>query len=196
MSTPETSPVPATSKPVKKRSSLERGIVWGAILLMLLVVGMEWKSQSDYTASLNKLENQLTTETPLVLSDLPQHTSGYYGRSEQVVDGERIVTLSWPSLFKTYKLILPIEKNERITSFETADWQPAPLGTPAEAPQTPPSTASQDMGSAPSTTNRRPEGEAKEETTTEDPVKDETPAKEPANVDSPDTEKSDDKPNP
>jgi hypothetical protein len=219
MSTPDPTPTPdaptaetstpEASKPGKGRSPIERAAVWGGILVLLLVVGAEWKSQADYNATLNKLEDQITGGNRLLAADLPQHIRGYAVRSEGTRKDERIITLHWPSLFKTYKLILPVEPNDLISSFETADWQPIPASATI-----PPTTPAQPADSQPmdQAANRRPaedepdaegppERAAKdatnEGTAKESPAKKEAPKEEPADGDAnkPDA-KADDKAKP
>ena len=41
--------------PVKQRSPVERAIVWGGILILILVVAIEYRAQQGYTNSLMAL---------------------------------------------------------------------------------------------------------------------------------------------
>jgi hypothetical protein len=119
--TPSPASSPDAAKPVKKRSPVERALVWGGISLMLMVVVFEWTSQSGYGGTLASFEEVLNSGKTIKLTDIQQHTRGYATRSEEKNGKETVVTLKWPSLFKDYSIYLPVEKNDEISAFETAE---------------------------------------------------------------------------
>ena len=134
MSESETSPVVDVPKPVKKRSPWERAAVWGGILLMLTVVLLEWKSREGHDATVNGLEELLGHGKTIPLSELSNHVHGYAIRGEEQNGKERNLTLKWPSLFKQYLLYIPVEHNELISSFETAESRANPPPPVTAAP--------------------------------------------------------------
>lgn len=126
MSEPEPSlaastPSAEAAKPAKKRSTMERAAVWAGIVVLLLVVFMEWRSLQGYQTTMNQLDEVLASGKTIPVANLPQYISGDASQTEGERKGEKTVTLHWPSLFKTYKLYLPIERNNAISSFEPAD---------------------------------------------------------------------------
>ena len=125
---------PDAPKPVKKRSAVERALVWGGILLMLIVVTFEWTSQRGYGGTLSSLEEVLNSGNTIKLTEVQQHTQGYAIRTEEKTDGETVVTLKWPSLFKSYSIYIPADRDNVISSFETAESRvnpPKPVIAPA-----------------------------------------------------------------
>jgi len=119
MSEAERAPEASSQKPVPKRSPIERAVVWGGILLLLMVMLYEWRSQSGHNGTIEAFEGQFEKGVTIPIADLEKHAQGYYVRSEFKDGDERVVTLQWPSLFKTYKLYFPVDRLELITSFET-----------------------------------------------------------------------------
>lgn len=208
MSTPEPTsaptPAPQAASPARKRSPIERAVVWGAILLLLGVVGVEYKTKADYSATLNKLEEDINSGNPVLLDNLQDYVKGYAVRSEEQKKDEKIVTLHWPSLFKNYTLILPVEPNNRISSFDTPDSKPEPLARVEGTPSTGPVSASTPGMGPPAgmqpPANRRPaaesDGDSEKTEKTDNPAKDdaEKPAKDDA--EKPDATKSEEKANP
>jgi hypothetical protein len=114
-------PTPADPnlKPTAKRSPLERALVWGGILLLLVVVGSELLAQRGYNSTLAGLEETFDNGQTMAETELSGHVHGFAVRNEEKVNELRTLTLSWPSLFRTYKLRLPIATGDVLCVVET-----------------------------------------------------------------------------
>jgi len=102
----------------RQRSPWERAAVWIGILLLVSVVFMEWRSREGYRQTLKNIEEFLTGGSLLPLKEVSNHVQGFAFRGEATFGKQRIMTLTWPSLFKVYKLGLPIVNNEFVKSVE------------------------------------------------------------------------------
>ena len=107
-------------KPVRQRPAWERTLVWGGILVLLVVVFMEWHARQSYTATLNTLEDMLTGGKTIPLQDLHSHLRGGPARSESTTAGAKVVTLRWATLFREYKLSLPVRSGDILFAVETS----------------------------------------------------------------------------
>jgi hypothetical protein len=112
-------PVDPNLKPVTKRSPVERALVWGGILLLLVVVGSELQAQRGYNSTLAGLEETFDKNATLSEAELPSHIHGFVIRDEEKKNEVRTLTVSWPSLFRTYKLRLPIATGDVLCVVET-----------------------------------------------------------------------------
>jgi hypothetical protein len=114
-------PTPAdpNPKPTTRRSPLERALVWGGILLLLVVVGSELLAQRGYGSTLSGLEERFDSNATLPEAELPGHIHGFAIRDEEKKNDVRTLTLTWPSLFRTYKLRLPIATGDVLCVVET-----------------------------------------------------------------------------
>ncbi|HEY4259204.1 MAG TPA: hypothetical protein VGM98_03545 [Schlesneria sp.] len=116
--------VPPTSvdpnpKPTAKRSPVERALVWGGILLLLVVVGSELLAQWGYNSTLAGLEETFDNGQTMAESELSGRVHGFALRNEEKAGELRTLTLTWPSLFRTYKLRLPIATGDVLCVVET-----------------------------------------------------------------------------
>ncbi|MDB5345610.1 MAG: hypothetical protein JWP89_3987 [Schlesneria sp.] len=114
-------PTPADPnlKPTPKRSPLERALVWGGILVLLVVVGSELLAQRGYNSTLAGLEETFDSGQTLAETELPGHIRGFAIRNEEKKNEVRTLTMTWPSLFRTYKLRLPIATGDILCVVET-----------------------------------------------------------------------------
>lgn len=119
MNDPQREPEAQPSPQKKPRSAIERAVVWGGILLMLVVVVFEWRSREGHNGTINALETEFERSGTIPVAELEKHVQGYAIRGELKEGEEVVVTLAWPSLFKTYKLYLPQDHHQMITAFET-----------------------------------------------------------------------------
>lgn len=116
----------------KSRSPIERVIVWVLIAGLLVVVGAEYLGQSGYNSTVDafgaKIRNNpevmmKLSEARTLVSGSPSETTSDGARNGDKVSN-RILTLSWFSLFKRYEVELTIEADEddpTVLNFTTAD---------------------------------------------------------------------------
>ena len=128
MSSPEQKPTVNESQPVKKRSPMERAVVWGGILILLAVLAFEAMSSNQYNSTLKDLEVAIHSKTGefvhvgIPASDLAKYIKGSPIRTEEssqvlvardpLLKGQKRVLLQWPSLFKLYKIAVTIDQKE------------------------------------------------------------------------------------
>ncbi len=112
-------PVDPNLKPVAKRSPVERALVWGGILLLLMVVGSELQAQRGYNSTLAGLEETFDNGQTMAEAELSGHVHGFALRDEEKKNDVRTLTVTWPSLFRTYKLRLPIATGDVLCVVET-----------------------------------------------------------------------------
>lgn len=133
---PSTTP---TSAPALARSPRERALVWSAIGLLLILVVVEGTSQYQFRSSLERLEaailsnDNTATEGGIHSSEVDQHIRGITFRDERTFEvtnptlgGGEMTEIqqkkeySWPSLFKTYRLIVTVNSFERAILVQAA----------------------------------------------------------------------------
>ena len=118
----ESAPAPT---PAKKRSPIERAVVWGGIVAMLVVVYMEWSSRQGFDAAMASLETAVHktdnegTAKGLPVAEVANHVKGYVTRGEETQDKTKKITYQWPSLFKTYKLGLTVNDEGNVILVES-----------------------------------------------------------------------------
>jgi len=109
----------------KKRSPIERALVWGGIIAMLVVVYVEWSSRQGFDGAMASLESAVHktdaegSAKGLPVADVPNHIKGYATRGEEARDGTKKVTYQWPSLFKVYKIGLTINDEGNVILVES-----------------------------------------------------------------------------
>ncbi len=134
----ESKPDPvAEQKPERKRSFVERLMVWGGILVLLMVLLVEWTSRKQYEATFKSLETAFNSRDKegrpqkLSLDDVNKMIQGYVIRSEESIEikglpykgketskKQQRTVLTWPSLFKAYKIGLVVGENGQLDYFE------------------------------------------------------------------------------
>ena len=97
-----------SNKPAKKRPTWARILMWGFMLLLLVATVAEWRARSGYDGTLAAINQRLQGQQKLPVSDLKQYVQGYAVRDEELDGNRRVITLQWPSLFKTHKLRLGV----------------------------------------------------------------------------------------
>ena len=128
MPSPEQKPNSNEGQPVKKRSSMERAVVWGGILILLAVLAFEAMSSNQYNTSLKGLEagvqlkNDEFVHVGIPASDLAKYIKGNPIRTEEssqvlvardpLLKGQKRVLFQWPSLFKLYKIAVTIDQRD------------------------------------------------------------------------------------
>jgi len=135
------SAVKTEARPVKRRSPVERVVVWGMIAALMVVLGIEGYAKMAYGSSLSSLQKKLNeSEASGDLTIAKAHDSirGAYRRAESQDKRGKQVTYRWFSLFKHYAIKLNATKEDVVLSLETPD--AAPEATPAAAPQLGPKT--------------------------------------------------------
>lgn len=112
----------------KKRSPVERVLVWGGILALLVVLLIEFRAQQGYTQSLNAVTSAFGERTEdLTLPDVEQLMQFAPAKSGPEAGELRdIYTYSWFSIFRTgqFQLIIETTQNEDppiVLSYSTAN---------------------------------------------------------------------------
>ena len=125
----------------KTRSPIERFLVWGAIAILGLLVFLEFQSQKNFNTAMEWLtKNEFSSQT------LTEVKAALKGASEFEADAtgtETAVGFKWPSLFKTYELVVIFNgdgESAKLTGFYdneamkfVADEIQRDLNTPASA---------------------------------------------------------------
>lgn len=133
-SSADASTVDQNPKPKSKRSPVERVLVWTGIALLLVVVGSELIAQRGFSSTLNGLEETFDNGTLLTEAELPGHIHGFCFRDEEKIDGVRILSVQWPSLFRTYKIRMPVAVGNVLCVVETDRIQFDPLNDELSLP--------------------------------------------------------------
>jgi len=130
--------------PSKKRSPVERAIVWSMIAGLLVIVGIEATAKNGYDSTRTAVQDRISSdpEGDVSYSEVQTLLTGYF--SEVQADGPRVggiatsqyITYRWFSLFKNYELRLTIE---------TGEDDPLVLGFETPEAPTPPVVASEDQ---------------------------------------------------
>lgn len=96
----------AKAKP--PRSPVERIIVWGGILVLLLLVAAQARARIGYQMTVDALRERVLLDEganpqSLLLKDIDQHIVGWPNRTEEKFGKtEHVVTLTWKGLLSTY----------------------------------------------------------------------------------------------
>ncbi|HEY0980944.1 tetratricopeptide repeat protein [Schlesneria sp.] len=129
----------------KKRSVLERILVWGGILALLSIVLVEWSSKKFYGEALQNLEKKLQVRNAgglqigLPLAEAKNYVRGFTFQSERGKRPRRRLTYAWPSLFKTFKIAMIVDDDDQVVSVDSHDEfddgpvRPNSLGAETEA---------------------------------------------------------------
>ena len=120
MTEPQLTPA-VSQQPVRRRKTWERVLVWSGIALLLAIVLLEWTSSNGYQKTLAKLEAAIAQggANKLVEAKIQDHVQGWAFRGEETTKKLKTVTYRWPSLFKTYKLRLPIDPQGMVIVVDT-----------------------------------------------------------------------------
>lgn len=143
-SRPQPSPsAPRTDQPAaRKRSTVERVIVWGVILVLVVLVGLEARARIGYTNTLSALEERDLGP----LSTLQDAFHFWPAQERKTIHYQPLVVLKWFSLLHDYRIALMVDSVEAedplVTTFHTAgeehsilarEGQPLPEQDDAEA---------------------------------------------------------------
>jgi hypothetical protein len=92
----------------KPRSPVERAVVWGGILILLILVGIEFNWKRSHETAMNslleKVKQEETTEQSVKAADVKAIVGGKVPRVESVVgkrlasNAARVEIYSWPTL--------------------------------------------------------------------------------------------------
>ena len=122
-----------------KKSKPGRIYLWLGIVILLGVVLLEGSSRGCYETSYKSLETAINapnasgTSQGIPISEVDKHLSGYFSRSDKMIEerivparGEPFVTrkrrliYKWPSIFRRYEFRLTIEKDDRVIFIESS----------------------------------------------------------------------------
>lgn len=145
---PVPSPAPASPAPKAKppRSSTERLIVWGGIVALLVLVGIQARARFGYTMTLNALQARIAEDEgldpqPLLVSEVDRLLVGWPKKTEETASAHRsVIHLSWRGLTTSYSMTLPYDPTETqpaIMGLETSDAPAEPDPSFAEVGSTP-----------------------------------------------------------
>ena len=132
---PQTDASTAPNQPA--RNPVERIFVWGLILVLLGIIGVEATARITYGNSLNNLEAALAKDEagdPLTLDEVAGHISGFPNRQDD--PHIRAVTYTWKGLLREYgSITLQYSRDKEVTRLETAEPPPEEESEPAEEEQ-------------------------------------------------------------
>lgn len=119
MSTPhEPGPSMQNSVAAKKRSPVERVIVWGGIVLMLGVLLIEYRAKTGYDTTISALLSLSDTNGDVTMEEARQKMTGFTSVNGPVpnADGQDVYTYRWFSILKwgTYEVSLTSSKDKRL----------------------------------------------------------------------------------
>jgi hypothetical protein len=120
-SSPQTGGQTAPNQP--PRNPAERIVVWGLILGLLGVVGVEAMARFSYGNSLRSLEAALARDEQgdtLTVEEVAGHISGFPQRQDD--PDKRVLTYTWRGLLKTYgSITMRYSRDSEVVGLETAD---------------------------------------------------------------------------
>lgn len=125
MSESESNPSDSAPTAVKKRSPVERALVWGGIVALLLIVYVEWSSRQAFDTAMASLDTAIHKSDNdghaegLPMAEVPNYVKGYVTRGEETVGDVKKITYQWPSLFKVYKLGLTVNDKGKVILVES-----------------------------------------------------------------------------
>jgi hypothetical protein len=130
---------------------MERLIVQGGIVVLLLLVAVQAHARFGYEMSLSRLQTRLNNDddgseagAPLLVADLPKLIVGFPSRSEDQERQWKAVTYTWHGLGKSYSIRMPYDSSEKeavVLSLETADPPPIPEVVITETDENDPTVA-------------------------------------------------------
>jgi hypothetical protein len=97
-----------SAKTKAPRSPVERIIVWGGILVLLVLVAAQARARMGYQMTVDALRERVMLDEganpqSLLLKDIDQHIVGWPNRTEEKFGKtEQVVTLTWKGLLSTY----------------------------------------------------------------------------------------------
>ena len=121
---PSDSPSSEQTQPAKRsRSPVERVVVWGGILALLTVCGVEAMARFGYERSLSSLETAIQNKDggeALTIEGIDSHLSGFPSREDD--QKSNVITYRWSGLLKNYGSIhLPYSGDNVVVSIEVSD---------------------------------------------------------------------------
>ena len=108
----------------KKRSPVERAIVWGLIAVALLVVLIEWNARAGYSKTLAALQERIELSDKqngeaFLLDEAKTMISGFpLGKEELTNKGKRL-QYHWFSLFRSYDIQLTTDDEDIVLALKT-----------------------------------------------------------------------------
>jgi hypothetical protein len=105
-------------------------LVWGGIVVLLVLVGLQARARFGYTMTLNALQDRIAQDEgpdprPLLVSEIDQHLVGWPSQSRTEQGPHRsAILLSWRGLTSSYEITLPFDHSEEqpaVIGLETKD---------------------------------------------------------------------------
>jgi hypothetical protein len=152
---PASSPPTAAPAPKKPRSPLEKVVVRGGILLLLLLVAVQAHARFGYEMSLKKLQARIAEDEtnvdgkPLLVSELPQCIVGWPCRTVEKDRHWERVTYSWRGLTQCFEIRMPYDSSDEHPAVMSLETNGAPQ--PVEAPPPSEESVASNEGGSPTT---------------------------------------------
>ncbi|QDU53068.1 tetratricopeptide repeat protein [Gimesia panareensis] len=123
----------------KKRSPVERAVVWGLIAVILLVALNEWGSRSGYDSTLAALQKRIALsdqgdDNEFSIAEAKALVKGFPYGEERLTKSGKELQYRWLSLFRTYAIQLSLANDGEILSLKT-DVEPFGAEQAKKAPQ-------------------------------------------------------------
>jgi len=141
MSTQPNPPSAASPPAAKSRSRVEKFIVRGGIMLLILLAAVQAHARFGYSWTLQRLQARLANDETdgksVAISELPQLVVGWPSRTEKRDGKWGLVVYSWRGLTDTYQIRMPYDSSDTppaVLELVTADPPPLPTydASPAE----------------------------------------------------------------
>lgn len=108
----------------KKRSPVERAVVWSLIVVALMVVLLESNARYGYSKTLEKMQNRITLAEKekgkeFLLIDAREMVKGFPYGDERLTENGKQIQYRWFSLFRTFAIELSTGMDDVVLSLET-----------------------------------------------------------------------------
>ncbi len=114
-------PNAAVNKP-RRRSPIERTVVWGAIGVLVVVVGLELQARVYFQRAADALSSHVGTiaKHPLLSAEQAERLmGGLYTRFDGRTRGRQKIAYRWWSVFRPYALEIILTDDDRVASINT-----------------------------------------------------------------------------
>ncbi|WP_339730576.1 tetratricopeptide repeat protein [uncultured Gimesia sp.] len=121
---PEVAPDSNQTVTKKKRSPVERAIVWGLISVFLIVILLEWNARYGYSNTLAAMQDRIgqaekNNGKEFSLVEAKQMVKGFPYGDERLTSSGKQLQYRWFSLFRTFAIQLSVGVDNQVLSLET-----------------------------------------------------------------------------
>jgi len=106
----------------KKRSPVERAIVWGLISVFLIVILLEWNARYGYTNTLAAMQDRIGQSEKgkeFSLAEARQMVKGFPYGDERLTNSGKQLQYRWFSLFRTFAIQVNVGVGDDVLSLKT-----------------------------------------------------------------------------